>query len=67
MLTLTAESWSRVLCTETRLPLTLGMRFVMFGAQGALGLVDGQPFGDTPTQHVTKLLMKMALYERDDI
>lgn len=63
----TAESWLRVLCTETHLPSTLGMSFGMFGAQGALGLVDGQPFEDTRTQHVARFLMEMTLYGKDYI
>ncbi|KAG9049985.1 hypothetical protein FS837_008165 [Tulasnella sp. UAMH 9824] len=63
----TAESWLRVLCTETHLPSTLGMSFGMFGAQGALGLVDGTPFEDTRTQHVARFLMEMTLYGRDYI
>ncbi|KAG8983095.1 hypothetical protein FRB90_006307 [Tulasnella sp. 427] len=63
----TAESWLRVLCTETHLPSSLGMSFGMFGAQGALGLVDGQPFEDTRTQHVARFLMEMTLYGKDYI
>lgn len=63
----TAESWLRVLCTETHLPSTSGMSFGMFGAQGALGLVDGTPFEDTRTQHVARFLMEMTLYGRDYI
>lgn len=51
----TAESWLRVLCTETHI-------------DDGLGSVYGQhemPFEDTRVQHVSRFLMELTLYARD--
>ncbi|KAG8879125.1 hypothetical protein FRB97_001950 [Tulasnella sp. 331] len=60
----TPESWLRVLCTETHVGPAVQTGFGMFGAEGALGLVES-PFEDMRTQHVARFLMELTLYGRD--
>ncbi|KAG8966516.1 hypothetical protein FRC03_011873 [Tulasnella sp. 419] len=48
----TAESWLRILCTETHL-------------DNMYGYLDEEPFEELRVQHVARFLMEMTLYGRD--